>query len=188
LKGPGRTQGTKSVITSVWIYFPGRRSAARPPPTLANATTAKMGTLFHRNYSSTPSDPQLRDIELTPSDSPAKPAATHPAQEKNAILPTHQVNHNGHKVTKHIAPEVRPAPPPQAIRQSLTCARGKVAGKEYTPFTSSGSAGVRPAMPHEQSTSYGPRCQPQSPFDMLEKTFTWRFSYSTTLQWCHVPI
>ncbi|KAN0101386.1 putative vacuolar cation/proton exchanger 2 [Hyaloscypha variabilis] len=64
-----------------------------------------MGTLFHRNYNSTTSDPPSQDIDLTLSGSPAKPATIHPAQEKGTILPIHQVNHNGHRVTKHIAPE-----------------------------------------------------------------------------------
>ena len=144
-----------------------------------------MGTLFHRNYNSTTSDPSSQDIELTPSDSPAKPSDVNPTQEKSTILPVHRVNHNGHKVTKHIAPDVCEAPDPP--KQSLTCERGRVAGKEYTHFTSSRSAGVRQAMPHAQSTSCGRSCPRQSPSDMLEKTSTWRYSYSITLQWFHVP-
>jgi Ca2+:H+ antiporter len=69
-----------------------------------------MGTLFHRNYNSTTSDPPSQDVDLTLSGSPAKPATIHPAQEKGTVLPIHQVNHNGHRVTKHIAPEVRQTP------------------------------------------------------------------------------
>lgn len=57
-----------------------------------------MGTLFQRNS-------HTQDIELTPSDSPAKLAAVNPTHEKQTVLPTYQVNHNGHRVTKHIAPE-----------------------------------------------------------------------------------
>jgi Ca2+:H+ antiporter len=41
---------------------------------------------------------------LKPSASPTVPETAHTV-EKNNILPTHRVNHNGHKVTKHIAPE-----------------------------------------------------------------------------------
>ena len=58
-----------------------------------------MGTLFQRNS-------HAQDIELTPSDSPAKLAAANPTHEKQTVLPTYHVNHNGHRVTKHIAPEV----------------------------------------------------------------------------------
>lgn len=39
------------------------------------------------------------------STSPTVPENAHHPPEKHHILPTHRVNHNGHKVTKHITPE-----------------------------------------------------------------------------------
>ena len=145
-----------------------------------------MGTLFQRNKNTSTSDPQSQDIELTPSGSPAKPADVHPAHEKASILPTHRVNHNGHKVTKHIAPEVRQAP--ELARVMLTRERVRVEGEEYIRFISSRSAGLRRAMPRVRSTSCGPSCQPPSPFDMPERISIWQYSYSIISQWFHVLI
>jgi Ca2+:H+ antiporter len=62
-----------------------------------------MASLFQRNRKPEPS-PEAQNTELKPSASPTVPETAHTV-EKNNILPTHRVNHNGHKVTKHIAPE-----------------------------------------------------------------------------------
>jgi hypothetical protein len=145
-----------------------RLTANEPTHPWQTRTTAKMGTLFQRTKNISTNDPPSQDVELTPSGSAAKPADVLPTHEKASILPTHRVNHNGHKVTKHITPEVRQAC--VLTNQTLTCKRVRVAGKEYIRFIFSRSAGLRPAMPRVQSTFCGQLCRPPSPFDMLEKT------------------
>jgi Ca2+:H+ antiporter len=64
-----------------------------------------MSNLFHRNQKSTTQSQDGQDIEMKASTSPTVPENAHHPPEKHHILPTHQVNHNGHKVTKHITPE-----------------------------------------------------------------------------------
>lgn len=70
-----------------------------------SAAPTKMSNLFQRNPKSTTIEPPTQDIELASLGSPAKPADVHPSHEKHHVVPVHRVNHNGHKVTKYIAPE-----------------------------------------------------------------------------------
>lgn len=62
-----------------------------------------MANLFHRNRAPASSESGEQAIEMKSSTEPAIPAEAHTATNKHHILPTH--NHNGHKITKHIAPE-----------------------------------------------------------------------------------
>ncbi|TVY42541.1 Vacuolar cation/proton exchanger [Lachnellula occidentalis] len=68
-----------------------------------------MANLFHRNRQSANSPSAEPAIELKNSADPAIPPQAHTTTtataRKHDFLPTHQVNHNGHKITKHIAPE-----------------------------------------------------------------------------------
>jgi Ca2+:H+ antiporter len=73
--------------------------------TAAFLSTVSMANLFHRNQRSTTQSQDGQDIEMKASTSPAVPENAHHPPEKHHILPTHRVNHNGHKVTKHITPE-----------------------------------------------------------------------------------
>jgi Ca2+:H+ antiporter len=66
-----------------------------------------MTSLFQRNKKPIEPPSEEQNIESKDSVSPTVPATAHTA-EKHGILPTHRphiVNHNGHKVTKHIQPE-----------------------------------------------------------------------------------
>jgi Ca2+:H+ antiporter len=62
-----------------------------------------MSTLFHRNKTADGAS-RSDDIEMKNSSS-TEPQTENPTAEKHHILPVHRVNHNGHKVTKHIAPD-----------------------------------------------------------------------------------
>ncbi|KAG0650385.1 Ca(2+) H(+) exchanger 2 [Hyphodiscus hymeniophilus] len=62
-----------------------------------------MSTLLHR-HKATDGDDSQNDIEMKNSTSPTAPPEAHTV-EKHSVLPIHRVNHNGHKVTKHIAPD-----------------------------------------------------------------------------------
>lgn len=64
-----------------------------------------MASLFQRNRDRRANQSaEEQNIELKNSASPTVPAEAHTV-EKHNVLPTHIVNHNGHKVTKHITPE-----------------------------------------------------------------------------------
>ncbi|TVY57542.1 Vacuolar cation/proton exchanger 5 [Lachnellula cervina] len=65
-----------------------------------------MANLFHRNHQPASSPSADPAIELKNSADPEIPPQAHTTtSKKNDFLPIHQVNHNGHKITKHIAPE-----------------------------------------------------------------------------------
>ena len=59
-----------------------------------------MTSLFHRHKAPNADN----SVEVKNSTSPTVPPEAHTV-EKHSILPIHRVNHNGHKVTKHIAPD-----------------------------------------------------------------------------------
>ncbi|TVY27954.1 Vacuolar calcium ion transporter [Lachnellula hyalina] len=66
-----------------------------------------MANLFHRNHQPTSFPSADPAIELKNSAHPEIPPQAHTTTtaKKHDFLPRHQVNHNGHKITKHIAPE-----------------------------------------------------------------------------------
>jgi Ca2+:H+ antiporter len=63
-----------------------------------------MTSLFHR-HKGADGESSKNDIEMENSTSPTVPAEAHTTVEKHSVLPVHRVNHNGHKVTKYIAPD-----------------------------------------------------------------------------------
>jgi Ca2+:H+ antiporter len=63
-----------------------------------------MGGLFQRNSKATNGDSPKHNAGAISSASPDIPAET-PAREEGQVLPVHRVNHNGHKITKYIAPD-----------------------------------------------------------------------------------
>jgi Ca2+:H+ antiporter len=64
-----------------------------------------MSNLFQRSRKPANTDSAGQNIELKSSADPTVPQEAHTANKKHHVLPLHQVNHNGHKVTKGIAPE-----------------------------------------------------------------------------------
>lgn len=64
-----------------------------------------MGGLFQRSPKAVSDQSQGRDGDVNRSPKPTTSADAFTAQEKGQVLPVHRVNHNGHKITKHIAPE-----------------------------------------------------------------------------------
>ena len=64
-----------------------------------------MDNLFQRNPKAADSKSPMQDIEMKSSTDPSVPEEAHTTHKKHNILPLHKVNHNGHKITKHIAPD-----------------------------------------------------------------------------------
>lgn len=69
---------------------------------------AAVGALFQRNPKATNNESPNHNADVispaTPN-IPNVPTETPSQAEKGEVLPTHRVNHNGHKVTKYIAPD-----------------------------------------------------------------------------------